>query len=169
MLKIINDLQPFFEDCYRRINVREYSRMMKCSPPTASSKLKQCAKEELLNEEPSRQFKFYYANRENKQFIDLSRIYWSGRLKPLAVYLEKQGIHPGIVVYGSLAKGETTKDSDIDIALFSHKKKLSLQQFENQFKRKIHILGLPSLSGLKNKELANNIANGYILQGRVKA
>ena len=35
MLNIINNLRPFIEDCYRRISVREYSRLLKVSPPTA--------------------------------------------------------------------------------------------------------------------------------------
>ena len=48
MLKIINNLKPFFEDCYRRINIREYSRLMKISPPTASKLLYKFNKEGLL-------------------------------------------------------------------------------------------------------------------------
>jgi len=45
MLNIINSLMPFFEDCYRRINVREYSRLRKSSPPTASKILFELNKE----------------------------------------------------------------------------------------------------------------------------
>lgn len=48
MLDIINNLKPFFEDCYRRINVREYSRLMKISPPTASKLLSKYHKLNLL-------------------------------------------------------------------------------------------------------------------------
>jgi len=29
MLKIINELSVFFEDCYREFSVREYARIMK--------------------------------------------------------------------------------------------------------------------------------------------
>ena len=36
---------PFFQDCYRRINVREYSRLMKISPPTASKLLSSYSQE----------------------------------------------------------------------------------------------------------------------------
>ena len=48
MLNIINNLKPFIEDSYRRINVREYSRLMKISPPTASKTLFELSKEGLL-------------------------------------------------------------------------------------------------------------------------
>ena len=48
MLNIINNLKPFFEDCYGRINVREYARIIKISPPTASKILLELNKEGLL-------------------------------------------------------------------------------------------------------------------------
>ena len=48
MLEIINNLAPFFEDCYRRISVREYSKIIKVSPPTASKILMEYYKEGLL-------------------------------------------------------------------------------------------------------------------------
>lgn len=48
MLKIINDLTPFFEDCYREISVREYARIMSISPPTASKLLSYYCSEKLL-------------------------------------------------------------------------------------------------------------------------
>ena len=54
MLNIINSLKPFIEDCYRRINVREYARIMKISPPTASKILFELNKEELLSIEKDR-------------------------------------------------------------------------------------------------------------------
>ena len=51
MLKIINDLRPFFEDCYRRVNVREYAKIMHISPPTASKILDSYHHENLLCKE----------------------------------------------------------------------------------------------------------------------
>src|SRR3989344_3325281 len=45
MLEIFNSLEPFFKENYRRINVREYARIQKISPPSASKYLE----EELIN------------------------------------------------------------------------------------------------------------------------
>ena len=58
MLKIIYILKPFFEDNYRRINVREYARLQKISPPTASKILEQMHKEKLLKKETERLNRF---------------------------------------------------------------------------------------------------------------
>ncbi|MFH1682774.1 MAG: hypothetical protein ABIA37_03175 [Candidatus Woesearchaeota archaeon] len=75
MLKIINELRFFFADHSRKINVREYARLSKISPPTASKLLEGYAKEKLLKKEVFRNFIFYSANSNNQDFKDLERIY----------------------------------------------------------------------------------------------
>ena len=75
MLKIINDLGLFFKDYTRKINVREYARLMKISPPTASKLLSEYEKEGLLLKEEFRNFIFYSANQKNLDFKDLEKIH----------------------------------------------------------------------------------------------
>ena len=168
MLNIINNLKPFIEDCYRRINVREYSRLMKVSPPTASKILSEFNKEELLLIEKDRNYIFYYANKNNKIFTDLSRIYWKDKLNALINFLDENLTNPSIVLFGSLSKSETKENSDIDLCVIGYKKELNLKNFENNLKRKIQLFFFSSIEDIKNKELANNIINGYILNGRLK-
>jgi len=168
MLNIINNLKPFFEDCYRRINVREYSRLMKVSPPTASKILFEMNKEELLKIEKERNYIFYYANKENKDFIDLSRIYWRKKLNNFINYLYKNLTEPVIILFGSLSKGEVRNDSDIDIIILSSKKEINLKKFEKNFKRNIQVFWFNSISDINDQGLKNNIINGYVLRGRLK-
>ena len=168
MLNIINNLKPFIEDCYRRINVREYSRLMKISPPTASKILFELNKEGLLLIEKDRNYIFYYANKNNRIFVDLSRIYWNVRLDNFVDFLNKNLTNPAIVLFGSLSKAETKNDSDIDICIIGHKTELNIKSFEDNLKRKIQLFFFSSVEDMKNKELANNIINGYILNGRLK-
>jgi len=75
MLKIINDLGPFFKDYTRKINVREYARLVGISPPTASKLLCEYEKEGLLIKEEFRNFIFYSANSKSLDFKDLERVY----------------------------------------------------------------------------------------------
>ncbi len=168
MLNLINNLSPFFEDCYRRINVREYAKIIKVSPPTASKLLTLYLKERLLKKEEYRNYLFFYVNRESKQFVELSRIYWSFKLEKLVEFTKKKLLNPTLVLFGSLAKAEVKKDSDIDIALFAPKKEINLEIFEAKLKRRIQIFWFQSLKDIKSKELANNILNGHILGGRLK-
>jgi len=168
MLNIINNLKPFFEDCYRRINVREYSRLMKISPPTASKILFELNKDELLLIEKERNYIFFYANKDNKIFIDLSRIYWKQALKDLTDYLERKLMNPTIILFGSLSKAETKSDSDIDICILAHNRIVNMKNFEKKLKRKIQLFFFTSIKDINNIELANNIINGYVLEGRLK-
>ena len=168
MLKIINDLVPFFEDNYRRINVREYARIKNISPPTASKLLQGYNKEGLLKKEEEKQYFYYFANKESRLFIDLLRLYWKIRLANAGFleYLRKEIVSPVTILFGSVSKAEAKKDSDIDIALFtSTTRKLSLEIFEKKLKRKIQLFMFKERSGVKNPELLNNILNGYILLG----
>jgi len=168
MLSIINNLKLFFEDCYRRINVREYSRLMGVSPPTASKILFSLNKEGLLLMNKENNYIFYYANKNNRIFIDLSRIYWRNKLSDFLDYANKQLLNPAIILFGSLAKAEAKTDSDIDLCILSHKKELNLSNFEKKIKRKIQLFHFNSIKEINNPELRNNILNGYILEGRIK-
>ena len=167
MLKIINDLRVFFEDCYRRVNVREYATIARVSPPTASKLLARYKDEGLLLEERYRNYIFYYANRENPVFKDLSKIYWRHVLRELLDFLGKKLAMPAIILFGSLAKAEAKKDSDIDVAVFASQKEIDISEFERKIGRKVQLFWFTSLKDVKSKELANNIINGYTLKGRL--
>lgn len=168
MLNIIDNLKPFFEDCYGGIHVRKYSKINKISPPTASKILSQYNKSGLLLVEKDRNYISYYANKDSKDFIDLSRIYWRNRLSGLIDYLNKSLLSPSAILFGSLAKAETKEDSDIDLCILNNKKSIELNKFEKKLKRKIQLFFFRSIKDISNSELKNNIINGYILSGRIK-
>ena len=166
MLKIINDLRPFFEDCYRRVSVREYAKLRGISPPTASKLLNSYTAEGLLLREEYRNYLFFSANKESRDFIDLSRTYWRQQLSGLVALMEKNLTDPAIVLFGSLSKAEAKKDSDIDIAVFAHKKPIDVSGIERKLKRRLQLFWFSSFEGV-DKNLANNIVNGYVLRGRL--
>lgn len=168
MLEIINNLEPFFEDCYRRINVREYARIIKKSPPTASKLLNKYFKEGILKKEEYLNYMFFHANIESQKFTDLSKIYWKNKLKDLIEYLGKNIVDPTIILFGSLSKSEVKKDSDIDLGIFANKKELDLSVYERKLKRNIQIFWFKSIKDVKDKELANNIINGFKLKGNLR-
>ena len=167
MLKIFNDLKPFFRDSYTRINVRAYARIRKISPPSASDLLNRLHKEGLLIQQKEKNYIYYTINRENRLFIGLSRAYWLLELERsnLIAHLEKELISPLIVLFGSFSKAEITKTSDIDLAVFTPSKKtISIEQFEKKLKRKIHIFTFASQNEAP-KELLKNILNGLVIRG----
>ena len=74
------------------------------------------------------------------------------------------------MLFGSYSKGEDVEDSDIDLYIESQMKgKIELKQFEKKLNRRIQIFTYPSISVIRNKNLANNIINGITLHGFVEA
>jgi len=168
MLNIINNLKPFFEDCYRRINVREYAKIMRISPPTSSKLLNYYYNQRILKKEAYKNYLFFYANSKSKEFIILSKLYWQTKLKFFLDYFEKRFVNPTIILFGSLSKAEAKEDSDIDLAIFAHKRNLNLDLFEKKIGRKIQIFWFKSFDDIKDRGLKNNIINGYVLTGKLK-
>jgi predicted nucleotidyltransferase len=168
MLEIFNTLKPFFEDNYRRINVREYSRIQKISPPTASKILAELNKRGILKREQDKQFIYYYADKDSDLFIDMQKIYYKKLIKEAGLidFFEKELLNPVIFLFGSLSKAEAKKDSDIDLAIFtSTKKEVDIKKYEKLLKRKIQLFIFKDKEELKIKELLNNILNGYKIAG----
>ena len=63
-------------------------------------------------------------------------------------------------------KVEDIETSDIDIYIETLKKQVfNLEKFEKILQRKIQIFNYSNLDKIQNKELANNIINGLILNG----
>lgn len=168
MLKIFNDLTPFFEDCYREISVREYSRIFRISAPTASSLLKLYEKEGLLKRREDKGYLLFRANRESYLLGDLSRIYWKTKFVNLVGMIKSNMYNPTVILFGSLSKIENKSDSDVDLAVISKTaKKIDLDAYEKEFKRNIQIFYFKSFNEI-NKNLKLNILNGCILSGELQ-
>jgi predicted nucleotidyltransferase len=168
MLKIFNELEPFFEDCYREISVRKYSRIMKMSAPTASTILKNYEKEEFLKKREDKGYLLFRINRENPVVLDLSRIYWKIRLKRITGKISESMHNPAVILFGSLSKLEAKQDSDIDITIISKTiKKIDLNADEKELKRSIQAFYFKSSKDI-SKDLKANILKGSILAGEIE-
>ena len=168
MLRIFNELKPFFEDCYREISVREYSRIMKISAPTSSSLLKLYEKEGILKKREDKGYLLFRADREKSILQDLSRIYWKIKLHEVIEAIKSNMHNPAIILFGSLSKLESKQDSDIDIAVISKTaKKINLETYEVGLKRSIQTFYFKSFNEI-NKDLKLNILNGYVLIGEIE-
>lgn len=168
MLKIFKDLKSFFEDCYREINVRDYAKIIKASPPTASKLAKGYCSEDLLKKRIEKQNVFFRANRENCIFVRLSQIYWQEKIRKTGLLERIQNeLSPNaIILFGSLSKAEARKDSDMDLAVLSYSnKEIDVSEFSEKLGRKIQIFSFESLQSIKSNELRNSILNGTVING----
>ena len=75
MFNLLNEMNSFFKEPNREVNVREFARMLKISPATASKNLKLMTKKGLLIERKERNLILYKANLDNDAYLDL-KIYY---------------------------------------------------------------------------------------------
>lgn len=172
MFKEINTLRPFFENPYKQYSVREAARILNITPATASKKLKDFAKKEILKYEKSRAYDLYQANIDNVAFRDI-KVYYSItkiRQSKLLEELNKFYLKPTIILFGSTAGGYDTEESDIDLVVISENKKEFPKQkdFEKKLKKKIQLFIINDLKELRNEHLINNVLGGIVLQGEIR-
>ena len=151
--------------------LRQISRIVKLTPKSVARYLDELAKEDLIikSKHAAHGYPAYWANRANQYFLFLKKIDNILKIKEsgLLEFLENKLMPDAIILFGSAAKGEDLKESDIDLFVLAEEKKLDLQKYEKLLGRKINILAEDSFSKL-SKELRNNIINGIILYGYLK-
>src|SRR3989344_3144305 len=143
MFKELNIIRIFFEEPNREFNVREVARILKIAPATASSQLKELAKEGLLKEKKERNLIIYKANLDDDRYKDLKVYFVIRKIKDsgLIEELNKFYIKPTIVLFGSASFGLDTEDSDIDLVILSEKSKefSETKKFEKSIIKRISL------------------------------
>ncbi len=163
--------QYFFTNPTIKIRVRQIERTLNLSLPSIIRYVRELEKEGILKKVDTSGVIFYTTNRSSKFFLiqkklhNLNKIYESG----LVDFLIKELSNPTIIIFGSFSRGEDIENSDIDIYIETpSKKKISVNNFERVLKRNIQLFIHRSIDDIKNKELANNIINGIVLNGFIK-
>lgn len=169
-------LEIFLEEPEEEFYIRELSRKLKKSPTTISKYLKKLEKEGILKSKEKFNHLLFKANAEKEEFrklkidYNLKKINKSGFVD----FLIREFNEPrAIVLFGSFAKGENIKASDIDLLVVTTlKKEIDVEKFEHEFGHKIQLF-LFSEKELekmkeKNKELLNSFINGIKLHGFIE-
>lgn len=117
-----------------------------------------------------RQYPLYKSNQNNTTYVHYKKIFNIDILNKsgLIDFLKDQCFPECIVLFGSYAKGEDTKTSDIDLYIQSKEKNIELKKYEKSLGRKIQLHFREDFNKYA-KELKNNIINGTILSGYLEA
>lgn len=167
-------LRVFFDDpaSSTRFQLREISKKISLAPLSVKNYLSELAKENLIIKTKHRihNYPVYIANRENELFRLLKKIdtMYIMSSSGLLDYINNECIPEVIILFGSAARGEDIKESDIDLFIKSKEKKLDIKKYEQKLKRHINIFFEENFNKL-SKELKNNVINGVILRGYLKA
>lgn len=164
----VNILRLFFEGPNVRLHLREVARRAELSATGAMKILGALEKEGLLEKERTALTVNYRGNYDNESFMALKRslnLYSLSSCGLVSSLVEFYRIPECIILFGSYAKGEDTKESDIDIAVLTGLKDFpGLDIYEGSLKRKI---SLHLIENIKNEtqEFINSLANGIVLHG----
>lgn len=162
-------LKLFFEQPAKSFQIREIAKLSKIPKTTANRYINELLKENLIKKEKKGVFPSYTSNETEfyykfyKKIYFLEDIYRSGLIEDI----EKKLYPKSIILFGSFAKAEYTKDSDIDIFVQAKEQSIDLLKFEKKLKHKINLFFEENLNNV-SKELFNNIINGTKLAGYIK-
>ena len=164
----VHILRLFFEGPNEHLHLREVARRAGLSATGAMKILGALEKEGLVEKERTKVTTVYRGNYDNEKFMALKKslnlysLYSCGLVSSL---LDFYRIPECVILFGSYAKGEDTRESDIDIAIITGLKDYpKLKIYENDLKRKI---SLHLIENLKNEDkgFINTLINGIVLYG----
>ena len=135
-------LKFFLENPYKEVYLRELAKNLKLSVFAIKKYADLLIKEGLVKEERKANLRYFKANTNNLFFkylkiaFNINLILKSGLIDFLK---ENIANISSIILFGSIAKGEDTKKSDIDILIIGKEKPLNLEKFEKKLERDINL------------------------------
>lgn len=131
----------FLENPYEEIHLRELARKLNLSPFAVKKYADALVKEGLVTESKRANLRYLKSNVSNLFFKHL-KISLNVRniLNSKLVEFLKENVPniSSVVLFGSMAKGENTAESDVDILIIGKNKHLNLEKFEKKLNRDIN-------------------------------
>jgi len=161
-------LEQFFLFPTKRWHIREIARATNIAHTSINRYISELLREELIIKDKEL-YTAYKANRKSDNFKLLKKLYWNKTLveSGFVEHIYEKTHAEFIILFGSCSKGEDIESSDIDIYLESSQKEINLNKYELAFSRKINLY-FRKFNKVQD-ELKNNLLNGIILHGFVKA
>ena len=136
-------LELFFAEPFREFHLREAARKANVSAPTAKIQLDRFCGAGLIEKHKKANLSLFKANTKSKRFQLLKTAHFLGKLEKSGLIEEiKKKISPqALVLFGSTARGEDSKESDIDLLAITKKKQaIEIGRFEKKLGREINFI-----------------------------
>ena len=155
-------LELFYENSEKEFTIREISKLTKIPRATAHKYITLLKKQNMIDKNNKSQGGFLFKIKKINYFVE--KIVISGLIEEI-----KQKLNPScIILFGSIRKGDSVKDSDIDLFVESSiKKHIDLKKFERKLKHKIQLFIESDINQL-HINLFNNVVNGIKIYGSFK-
>ena len=156
---------------FDRLHLRALAREVGLHPSTVKKFVLELESEYILDLTKDDKLLISFANTKKalltKTYVLQMQLFQTTLLSDLNTFF----FEPTIILFGSCAKGEMTKESDIDICIICDEPKdFSVAKYEEFLGREIQLFVYTKNDFRKlSKELCNNILNGIVLQGFIEA
>ncbi len=149
-------LKIYFENPGKKFTVRKIFSLTKIPRATVHKKITEIKNKDYFNDE------LFFKIKKTNYYIE--EIFSSGLIRFLIDELSPSLI----ILFGSFRKGESNKESDIDLFVESPiKKGISLKKFEKNIGHKVDLFVETNINKLNNN-LFNSVVNGIKLYGSFK-
>ena len=168
VLKLILENSPT-----RQWHFEEIVKQAQVTRAVANKWLRKYYEEGLLKRiKESKRFPYFTAGSNNpvyqakKRIYALEQLYQSGLIAQLINLKNAKTI----ILFGSIAKGDWYKESDIDIFIYGSSKGLEKEKYEKKLRKSIELHVFESREEIKEVKtgLINNVINGYLIKGQVQ-
>lgn len=152
-------LEIFYENPNKEFTIREINKLTKIPRATVYNYLIGFKNQKLITKKNMAEDSLLFKTKKINFFTE--KIVSSGLIEELIGELNPSCI----ILFGSIRKGDSVKESDIDLFVESPLKKIiNLKKFEKRLKHKIQIFVESDISKL-HKNLLNNVVNGIKIYG----
>jgi len=155
-------MELFYEYPNREFTIREISKISRVPRATVHNCLKNLKKQGLVNKENMAEKSLFFKIKKINYFLEKLAI--SGLIEELIKELNPSCI----ILFGSIRKGDSEKESDIDLFIETHiSKKVKLEKYERKLGHKIQLFIETDIDNLQ-PNLFNNVVNGIKIYGSFK-
>ncbi|MDP3699234.1 MAG: nucleotidyltransferase domain-containing protein [Nanoarchaeota archaeon] len=164
----------FFNDTLRRWHFEAILRESGLSRERVNHFLKELLKEKLiLRVKKKGKMPYYLANRDSAKFRSEKRLYGLNILEQSGLFenlTSRKGIKTAIL-FGSFARGDWSKSSDIDLFIYGDDTEFEKGLYETRLHRDIQVFAYQNTKMLKkylDPTVIPNIAKGFFITGSVE-
>lgn len=142
-IKQLKVLEHFIQNPYEKYYLRETARTLNMSPMTVKRSLDLLLQDKLITREKIKNQILYKANTDSPAYKHLKTAYNLATLEEkniTTIIYEKLPALSSLTLYGSYAKGENDRQSDIDLLAIApkpHNTPTLTQQLENQLEKEV--------------------------------
>lgn len=156
----------------RQWHFEEFVRNTDMTRAAINKWLKRYQKDGLVKKIKERnKFPYFTAGNKNPVYQSRKRIFMLNKLHESGLIRDLLNLNAKtVIIFGSIAKGDWYKDSDIDIFIFGSAKVLEKHKYELKLKRNIELHIFENKKEIEEIKtgLINNIINGFIIKGGIQ-